>query len=368
MNKRYPVTDLIAELPASVPFVGPEAAERAMGRKFAARIGANESAFGPSPAAIAAMEKAASEIWMYADPENHDLRAAIAAHHGVAMENVVVGEGIDGLLGYTCRLFVEPGRHVVTTVGAYPTFNFHVAASGGALHFVPMNEDREDPQRLLDEAERRDAVLIFFSNPNNPMGTCWPADQVREFAQAVPENRVLVLDEAYIDFAPPGTELGIDPARPNVLRYRTFSKAYGMAGARVGYCIGEAGLIAQMEKVRNHFGMNRAAQEGALAALGDRDHLRDVYAKVASARDRLDAIAEGAGLSAVASATNFVAIDCGRDASFARQVVAALAEEGVFVRMPIAEPQARCIRVTAAPDALLDRFEEALRKVLARLR
>jgi histidinol-phosphate aminotransferase len=130
-------TPLVDKLPSTVPFVGPEAQERARGRTFRARIGANESVFGPSPRAIAAMEKAAGEAWMYCDPENHDLKQALAAHHGVAPGNVVVGEGIDGLFGYVVRLFVEPGVTVASSLGAYPTFNFHVNGFGGRLVTTP---------------------------------------------------------------------------------------------------------------------------------------------------------------------------------------------------------------------------------------
>jgi histidinol-phosphate aminotransferase len=145
-------TPLVASLPATVPFVGPEAQERARGRPFRARIGANESLFGPSPRAVAAMAQAASEVWMYGDPENHDLRAALAAHHGVTPAHVVVGEGIDGLLGYLVRMLVGPGDAVVTSDGAYPTFNFHVAGFGGVLHKVPYAGNHEDPAALMARA------------------------------------------------------------------------------------------------------------------------------------------------------------------------------------------------------------------------
>ena len=148
-------TKLAQSLPATVPFVGPEAQERAMGHPFDARLGANENIFGPSPKAIAAMQAAATGIWMYGDPENHDLRHALADFHAVAPENIVVGEGIDGLLGYLVRLLIEPGDAVVTSLGAYPTFNYHVAGFGGALHTVPYRDDCEDLPALLAKAQRQ---------------------------------------------------------------------------------------------------------------------------------------------------------------------------------------------------------------------
>ena len=181
------------------------------------------------------------------------------------------------------------------------------------------------------------------------------------------DGSILVLDEAYVEFAPKDNVLPFDLNNPQVLRYRTFSKAYGMAGARIGYCIGEAGLIREMEKVRNHFGMNRAAQIGALAALNDQKYLLEVTAKIAAGRERIAQIAAKLGLQALPSATNFVAVDCKRDVDFARAIVGALAKRGVFVRMPAIAPQSRCIRVSVGNDKDLDLFDSALSEALAEL-
>ncbi|MDX2259098.1 MAG: pyridoxal phosphate-dependent aminotransferase [Hyphomicrobiaceae bacterium] len=364
---RY-VTPLIAGLPATVPFVGPEALTRRRGGPFKARLGANESGFGPSPRALSAMRAAVDETWMYADPENHDLREAIARHHGVKPQCVVVGEGIDGLLGNAIRLAIAPGDAVVTSDGAYPTFNFHVAMHGGRLVTVPYRDDREDLGALVDAAQREDARVLYVSNPDNPMGSWWPADRIAALIGAAPEPTLLLLDEAYVDTAPAGTSPPIDVGTPNVLRFRTFSKAYGLAGARIGYAIGEEHLIATFEKVRNHYGINRIGQIGALAALADQAYLRDAVARIARARERIGAIARDAGLEALASATNFVTIDCGRDAAFAKSILDAVLARDVFIRKPGVAPLDRCIRVSAGPDAELDAFAMALGDALAALR
>lgn len=360
----YPFSRIAAGLPPTVPFVGPEAQERAKGRPFRARIGANESVFGPSPKAIAAITAAASDAWMYCDPENHDLKEALARHHGVAPDNVVVGEGIDGLFGYTARLFVEPGVAVATSLGAYPTFNYQVAGAGGRLVTVPYCDDREDPEALIDLAKRESARLVYLANPDNPMGSWWDAAAVQSMIDALPRGCILCLDEAYSEFTPPGTLPPIDVANPQVLRFRTFSKAYGLAGCRIGYAIGEAGLIQSFDRLRNHFGVNRIAQAGALAALRDQAHVARVVEQVKAARERISAIAIAQGLQALPSAANFVAIDCGRDGDFARAVMAALIERDVFVRMPGVAPQDRCIRITAGTDADLDFFEAILPEAL----
>lgn len=365
---RPPFTKVIESLPRLTPFVGPEAMERARGRPFRARLGANESSFGPSPAAIDAMRDAASGAWMYSDPENYELRAALAEHHGVRLDNVAVGEGIDGLLGLTCMLFLEPGDVVVTTDGAYPTFNFHVLAHGGRLHMVPMRDDREDLVALADAARVLNAKLIYVSNPNSPMGTWCTAAALGQAITQLPDGVVLVLDEAYCETAPDAAVPPLDVNNPRVIRYRTFSKAYGLAGARIGYALGERETIAAFDKVRNHYGVNRIGQIGALAALRDQAHLDAVKVSVAHARTRLAAIARDNGLMPIESAASFVAIDCGADGAFAKRVLDALIERDVFVRKPVAAHIDRCIRVSCGEVDALDVFADALPGALAAVR
>lgn len=363
-----PFNPVIAALPHAVPFVGPEALERARKRAFRARLGANENIFGASPLAVAAMQQACAENWQYSDPENFDLRIALADFHGVPANCVVVGEGIDGLLGLTCMMFLSPGQTVVTTDGAYPTFNFHVAAHGGRLVKVPMRDDREDLEALLEAAKRDNAKLLYVSNPNNPMGSFWSAEKLTELMANLPERTLLVLDEAYGETAPPGTQPPINVLNPNVVRYRTFSKAYGLAGARIGYAIGHADVIQTFEKVRNHYGINRAGQIGALAALGDQIYLREVVARIARARDRISDIATANGLLPLASGANFVAIDCGHDGAFARRILSALEGRDVFIRKPGVAPQDRCIRISCGRDEDLAILAQELPRVLDSVR
>lgn len=361
------LTPLVASLPATVPFVGPETQERALGRGFAARIGANESVFGPSPKALEAIAQAGAEAWMYGDPEAHDLRQALAAHHGVPHEAIMVGEGIDGLLGNLVRLMIAPGDAVVTSDGAYPTFNYHVAGFGGVLHKVPYRDDHEDPDALLGKAKEVGAKLIYLANPDNPMGSWHRASMVEQLIDSLPDKALLILDEAYCDTAPTGAIPDFNIAEPKVIRMRTFSKAYGLAGMRVGYAIGHPELIAGFHRIRNHFGVGRVAQAAALAALQDQAHLRHVCRQIEAAKLKIGEIASASGLQALPSATNFVALDCGRDGAFARRLVAALAESGVFVRMPFTAPQDRCIRISCGTNDQLNHLAHALPKALEAL-
>lgn len=356
-------TKLTQGLPSTIPFVGPETDERGYGRPYLARLGANENVFGPSPKAIKAMQDAAADVWMYADPEDYDLKGALAVHHGVGRENIVLGQGIDNLLGVLCRLLVSADTPVVTSRGAYPTFNYHVHGFGGALSAVSYQDDAEDPQSLLSRSREVDAALIYIANPDNPMGSWHDAAVMQDMIDALPNGAVLCLDEAYVDFKPEVAP-AIDISCPNVVRMRTFSKAYGMAGARIGYAIGEASLINAFNKVRDHFGMNRIGQIGAYAALQDQDYLQEVISKVTTAKTRIAALADTNGLVPLPSATNFVTIDVGRDGEYARKLVAALKERGVFVRMPFSPGEDRCIRVSAGTEKDLDILADILPKAL----
>jgi histidinol-phosphate aminotransferase len=281
---------------------------------------------------------------------------------------VVAGEGIDGLLGLLVRLVVEPGEAVVTSDGAYPTFNFHVAGFGGVLHRVPYAGDHEDPGALAARARALGARLVYLANPDNPMGSHHPGRAVEAMRDALPAGCLLVLAEAYADFAPPGTAAAIDPDDPRVIRLRTFSKGYGLAGLRVGYALAAPALAAAFDRVRNHFGLGRVAQAGAMAALADRAHLAQVVAGVETARRAFGEVARAAGLTPLPSATNFLTIDCGGDGALARRVLDGLLARGIFVRMPGVAPLNRCIRVSLGPETACAAFAAALPGAVAEAR
>ncbi|KXO74379.1 pyridoxal phosphate-dependent aminotransferase [Brucella anthropi] len=354
------LTPLVASLPSTVPFTGPETLELQRGKPFKARIGANESSFGPAPSVLEAIRTEASEIWKYGDPENYELRQAIAAHHSVKPENIMPGAGVDALLGLVVRQYVQEGDRVINSLGGYPTFNYHVAGYGGKLSTVPYIDDRSDLDGLLDAARKQDAAILYLANPDNPMGTWHEGSDIQSFIEQVPETTMLVLDEAYCETGPAFAFPPFETDRPNILRMRTFSKAYGLAGIRCGYVVGSAEAIKSFDKIRDHFAVNRLAQAAAIAALKDQAYLRDVVAKIIAGRDRIVTIAKANGLATVPSATNFVAIDCGKDGAFATAVLNGLIARDIFVRKPGAPILDRCIRVSVGIDEQLDLFEAAL--------
>ncbi|MDH3691559.1 MAG: aminotransferase class I/II-fold pyridoxal phosphate-dependent enzyme, partial [Gammaproteobacteria bacterium] len=273
------------------------------------------------------------------------------------------GAGIDELLGLVVRMVVEPNTPVVTSLGAYPTFNYHVTGFGGQLHQVLYRDDHIDLELLAEEVNRVRAPLVFLANPDNPMGTWHGAEQVQEFIDRLPEDCILILDEAYTDFGEDDIRPPIDTTDPRVIRMRTFSKAHGMAGARIGYAIAASEVVTGLNKIRNHFGVNRIAQAGALASMQDPKFLDEVVQEVKRGRVEYDELARRLGLSTVPSATNFVAFDLG-DRTTARRVMNALLERDVFVRMPAVPPLDRCVRVTVGTPEERQFFSEVLAEVL----
>ncbi len=357
---------VIAALPQSVPFVAPEALERARGKQLHLRLGANESAFGISPMAVAAMRDAAAQTNWYGDPESHDLRLALSTSLGIDLGNIVIGNGIDGLLGYVVRAIVEPGAAVVTSLGTYPTFSYHVVANGGIVHPVGYRDDRPDLDGLLETVIRTGARLVYLANPDNPSGSCHPANDVARFVVELPSHCTLVLDEAYFEFASPDSVLPIDITHGNMIRVRTFSKAHGMAGARIGYAIAHSDFIATLGKFRNQFEVARVSQAGALASLADIGFVKGVIRAVEEGRRDYEQLSEEIGCPFIPSATNFVCLDVG-GVDRARAAVAALLELGVFIRMPGAPPLNRCIRVTVGTPNERSEFARFLKEVITQL-
>ena len=371
---RPPFTRLVAGLEAANPFTGPETLERRAGRRFRVRAEANESAFGMSPRAQAA---ALDRLAWYGDPENHDLRAALAAYHGVDAAQVLVGAGIDDLLALLVRAFAADGGRAVMTRGSYATFAYHAATCGAALDGVPYGAGGQvDLQALAARAHaceaargrgagaRYGAILVYLANPDNPAGTWHPAAAVREFVAALPAGCILALDEAYVEFAPPGPAAELLTGDARVVHLRTFSKAHGMAGARVAYAVGAPAVCAGLNTLRLQFGVSRVAQAAARASLADTAFVAEVVRKVAAGRAAYYELGRALGVPTLPSAANFVCFDLGTRLR-AEAVLDALLARGVFVRKPAAPPLDRCIRLSVGTEAEGRVVAAALRQALA---
>lgn len=363
LMSRPPYSEIVANLPSVTPFVGPETIERQQGKPFRVRIGANESAFGVSPRAAAAMSEAAQGVAWYCDPEGYELRTELAAIHGVDIENVTLGAGIDDLLGLIVRMYMNPGAAVAASLGSYPTFAYHVDGFGGRLETVPYRNDRNDLAALTDLAACTKACILYLANPDNPTGSYYGSNAIGDLLDRVPPDCLFVLDEAYLDFVPPDTVLPIEVDDPRLIRVRTFSKAHGMAGARVGYAIAHRDIIRTFDKVRLHFGVSLMAQVGALASLRDPDFVASVVQAVAAGRRDYQELAADAGISSLPSQTNFVAFDFGTGER-AGEVMNTLIERGVFLRKPAAPGLDRLVRVTVGTPEDRAVFSELFREVM----
>ncbi|MGH7715428.1 MAG: aminotransferase class I/II-fold pyridoxal phosphate-dependent enzyme, partial [Vulcanimicrobiaceae bacterium] len=262
------------------------------------------------------------------------------------------------------RTFCAPGSVALDTEGTYATFAYHVAASGAQLRTVPYRSDgTNDIERLIDVTRRERPKMIYLANPDNPSGTFTESQEIAALRDALLPDQVLVLDEAYADFVPP-QRLMTPLIDPQVIRMRTFSKAYGLAGARIGYAICDPGIAQTFQNIRQHFGVNRNAQIAALASLEDEDFIRGVVAEVERGREEYYALAARHGLRSVQSLTNFVCIEIGTKDE-ANAFLEELLRRGVFLRKPGAPPLDGYVRVTVGTADERRRFAEIFAAALA---
>ncbi|MGC1379677.1 MAG: aminotransferase class I/II-fold pyridoxal phosphate-dependent enzyme [Candidatus Baltobacteraceae bacterium] len=356
-------TRAVEAIPATTPFIGPEQLMRETGQRELVRLGANESPFGPSPKAIAAMSGELERLAWYGDPESLDLRDALAEKHGCRPEQIVVGSGIDDLMGLAVRVFVAPGDPALSTRGTYPTFDYHVVGYGGTPAYAAYARDgTPDVEALAALARRAAPRIVYLANPDNPSGRFIGRDQIAAFYEALPHDSLLLLDEAYADFIDEH-ELLPPVFEDRLVRLRTFSKAYGMAGARIGYALTTERNAQTFQKVRLQYGVNRNAQVGALAALCDDEFRRYVVRETQRAREEYYALARELGRGYIESSTNFVCIEI-ESARRAVEVMRELLRRGVWVRKPGSPPLDAYVRVSAGTEPMRRAFAAALRDVL----
>ncbi len=314
------------------------------------KLNTNESALPPSPGVAAAVSAAASTLNRYPHPDAEPLRSALAAHHGVAPAQVVVGNGADALINDCMRAFCEPGATVLLTDPTYSLLPVAAQLHGVRTQAVALDGDG----RVPGEFATTDAPLRFIVNPNTPTGTWYEPEHMARDLERSPG--VLVIDEAYCDFAP-GSCIPLLAAHPSWLVLRTFSKSYALAGLRVGYAVGDAALIADLSAVGESYPVDRCAVAGALAALEDVDHHRRLVEEVVAERARVtDALADR-GWAVTPSQANFV---CGvPPAGTAAEATAQLRDRGVLVRC-FATPGRGRVRITVGTTAENDALIAAL--------
>jgi len=335
------------------------------------KLDSNENPFGPSPRALAAMQNALLAANSYPDDGCAELQHKLAAHHDVPAEQVLVTAGSTALLGLLCQTMLGPGLNAVTSERSFIVYAMAVHATGAQLIEAPMREDGFDLDAIL-AAINEDTRLVFLANPNNPTGTMLEATAVDKFIAQVPGHVVVVLDEAYYEFARHFAVLrkveysgSLNYLRQgaSVVVLRTFSKAHGLAGLRVGYGLGPAELLAYCARMRDTFSVSSVAQAAAIAALDDLDGVGRVVASNAEQAEVLGVGLSELGYRVVPTAANFVYCDLGEEAfGFAQR----LRGEGVSVRPLSAWGAPTCVRATIGTPEQNQIFLVAARKIAGR--
>lgn len=329
------------------PFPSTEMVTRATGVRPWARLSTNENEFGPAPEVIEAIARAATEANRYPDCEHFDLRSALCAAAGAEFDQVHVRTGVDGLLGDICRAFARDAT-VVTTEGTYPTFAYFAATVGARVETVPYWDFRVDPSAVARRVAETGAGVVYLAEPDNPTGTAIGADAVCGLADALDERTLLVVDGAYAEYQDPAARLRLtDVLGRRMLWLRSFSKAYGLAGLRVGYALGRPDVLDGLRAITEYYAVGRVAQQAALAALRAGEYRDRTLAATAAGRDHYSTRLREWGFTVLDGATNFVAIR-GRPELTAEQLRGRLVEGGVFARaVPIGRDG--LLRLTIGP-------------------
>ena len=324
------IPDYIRGLPVYVPGRPIEEVEREL-KIHAVKLASNENPLGPSPKAMEAARRALEQAHRYPDGGTHVLRETLAARTGLAVEELFVGLGSSEIIDLASRVCLRAGLQGMTSHGSYAPFSVAIRASGAELVLVPQKNFAFDLVAMAAAITPRTGV-IYLANPNNPTGTAFTLAELEEFLGRVPESVLVVLDEAYVHYAPSldrRKSEEIFRRHGNLLILRTFSKVYGLAGMRIGFAIGRPTLLAAMNKLRTPFNTSGVAQAAALAAIDDREHVKRCIETNASERKRLSEGLTKLGLRPVPSETNFVFMNVGPEA---KEICEELLHAGVIVR------------------------------------
>ncbi len=367
MVSRVPIASLVhPHLAQLTPYQAGKPLEelaRELGLTDAIKLASNENPLGPSPKALAAISDHLASLHRYPDSHAYYLKEDLSRHLGLKPSQLILGNGSDEVLDLVVRALVPKGAEVISTTHTFLMYGLLTQAVGGVFRTVPLKDMAVDLAAVA-RAVTDNTRLILLNNPNNPTGTIFTREAWEEFLEGLPASVTVVLDEAYIDFADapdlPDSLDYVSEERP-LVGLRTFSKAYGLAGLRVGYGFGPSELLDYLNRLRLPFNINRLAQVGAQAALTDAEFLFRTKDVVRRGRAFLEEGLRRLGLTFVPSQANFILIAVGREG---RQVYEAMLREGVIIRAMDAYGFPRHIRVNVGLPEENERFLAALKKVL----
>ncbi len=326
------------------------------------KLASNENPLGPSPVALAAMQRILPHLHLYPDGNAFYLKQKLAAKVGAEPANLILGNGSNELIEFVGHAFLEPGAEVVVSQYCFAVYPIVTSLFSAKLVTVPAKNHGHDLPAMLAAVTPRTRIM-FVANPNNPTGTLASRNEVVDLVNAIPDDVLLVMDEAYIDFLEDPVDLAslvVSGGRKNLLLMRTFSKIFGLAGLRIGYGIGHPALIAALEKIRQPFNINSLAQAAAMAALDDHEHLGRTRANNRAGLRYLETELRRMKIEFVPSAANFVLLRVGNGG----HVFAELQKRGVIARPMGGYGLGEWIRVTVGTPAENERFIAALGEVL----
>jgi histidinol-phosphate aminotransferase len=342
-----------------------EDVQREFGLKRVIKLASNENCLGPSPKALAAVKKGMASINRYPDASSFYLKKKLSRELGVSEDMIILGNGSDEVIVVAIRTFLNEGEKVII---ARPTFLIYEIASqisNTEMQFVPLTKDFKYDLKAMRDAICPNTKMVFIANPDNPTGTYVTKKDLEAFIEGVPRDVIIFLDEAYFEFANYGFKdypNGMDYLdRPNIIVSRSFSKAYGLAGLRVGYGVANPELVAYMERVRDPFNINLLAQVGALAALDDKAFLNKTLKFTAKEKEVLYKAFDRMELKYITSATNFILVDVKKDC---KAVFNELLKRGIIVRDMKAWGLDTYIRVTVGTAEENKMFLKALKEIL----
>lgn len=350
-------------------FPGKPTAElrRELGLKKVVKLASNENPLGPSPRALAAARRAAADGHLYPEGASPLLRQALARHHGVSASQLIVGNGSDEIIRLLCEAFLSPEDEVLTSQYGFIRFKQQSLLMGAKVIEVPMCDWTHDLETMGKTLSPR-TKLVFVASPNNPTGTYNTREEVERLLRRLPHAALLVLDEAYAHFAAlrqdyPDSIAEWSGKRPNLVVLRTFSKAYGLAGLRVGYGVADAGVVGWLDRVRMPFNVNLPAQRAAVEALKDAAFVRRGVFLVEKHRERLAEDLRRMGLDALDSSANFLFVRCPLPG---RSLFQRLLAEGVIIRPLDEYGLPEHVRISVGLPAENRFLLESLRRVLGR--
>lgn len=359
-----PLNPTLSELPVYQPGRPIEEVARELGLDPAGiiKLASNENPLGPSPAALAAMQRILPHLHLYPDGSAFQLKGRLAAHLGLRPENLILGNGSNEIIEFVGHALMRPGAEIVVSQYCFAIYPIIARMMGAGVVTVPARDFGHDLAAMRRAVTPRTTVM-FVANPNNPTGTLAPAAEVLELVHGLPPEVLLVLDEAYVEFLDePADLLALvrSGVRPNLLLMRTFSKIHGLAGLRLGYGIAVPELIGALERVRQPFNINSLAQAAAVAALADRDHVERTRANNRAGLAWWSAELGRAGLEYVPSAANFLMVRVGDG----QRVFVEMQKRGVITRPMGGYQLPEFVRITVGTPSENERCLAALKAVL----